>query len=166
MGVKNTVTRLSPHHPRVDLDEQKNNGTPIDPKSNFNPVHDIHPLVDDSSFGSDEDELCRSPSWYHFRPSPAKSDSSNTLLDGGACYVAQVKAAYHERDFHNIIGKECINGALYYLVDWIPTLVRGHALRKAQVHPLISCFEVRNLLPFVSEFSMVAIEESSTVQGC
>ncbi|CAM6031710.1 unnamed protein product [Sphagnum compactum] len=40
--------------------------------------------------------------------------------------------AYREREFHNIIGKEYIDGEIHYLVDWVPNLVRGSILRKAR----------------------------------
>jgi hypothetical protein len=33
------------------------------------------------------------------------------------CYVAQVEDVYREREFHNIISKEYINGEIHYLVD-------------------------------------------------
>ena len=39
--------------------------------------------------------------------------------------------------------KEYIDGEVHYMVDWVPTLVRGHVLRKAQAQPLISSFEAR-----------------------
>jgi hypothetical protein len=49
--------------------------------------------------------------------------------------VAQIEDASCKWEFHNIIGKECINDEVHYLVDWVKTLVRGHVLRKAQVQP-------------------------------
>jgi hypothetical protein len=53
------------------------------------------------------DELCRSPSWYRFGASATTTESTESPRDcARPCYVAQVEDAYHEREFHNIIGKE------------------------------------------------------------
>ena len=38
-----------------------------------------------------------------------------------ACWTED---AYREWEFHNIIGKEYIDGEVHYLVDWVPNLVR------------------------------------------
>jgi hypothetical protein len=58
-------------------------------------------------------------------------------------YVARVEDIDHQRRFHNIIGKEHINSELYYMVDWVPTLVRGYVLRRTQARPLVSRFNAR-----------------------
>jgi hypothetical protein len=124
------------------LIERENESSAIGPRDTSNLIHDITPQIDDGGLDSgddDDDELCRSPSWYRFAPNPAKSHSDDVLPR--PCYVAQVEDAYREREFHNIIGKEYIDGEVHYLVDWVPTLVRGHVLRKAQAQPLISRFE-------------------------
>ena len=126
---------------------ERENGSPaIGPGGTSNLIHDINPRIDGGDLGSDDDddELCRSPSWYRFGPSPAKSHSDDVLPSfARPCYVAQVEDACRDREFHNIIGKEYIDGEVHYMVDWVPTLVRGHILRKAQAQPLISSFEAR-----------------------
>jgi hypothetical protein len=147
-GVAKTSKHLNNRYPVpvVDLIKRENENPAIGPGGTSNLIYDIDPQIDDGDLDSDDDndELCRSPSWYRFGPSPAKS-KSNDILQGSVrpCYVAQVEDAYHEREFHNIIGREYINGEVYYMVDWVPTLVRGHVLRKAKAQPLISSFEAR-----------------------
>jgi hypothetical protein len=123
--------------------ERENESPAIGPGDTSNLIHDTNPQIDDGGLDNDDDddELCRSPSWYRFGPSPAKSHSDDVLPR--PCYVAQVEDAYRYREFHNIIGKEYIDGEVYYLVDWVPTLMRAHILRKAQAQPLISSFEAR-----------------------
>jgi hypothetical protein len=114
--------------------------------STSNPVQDIDPQIDDSDVASDDgdDELCRSPSWYRFGASTITTESTKIPRDcPRPCYVAQVEDAYREREFPNTIGKEYIDGEVHYLVDWVPTLARGHVLRKAQAQPLIGRFETR-----------------------
>ena len=61
----------------------------------------------------------------------------------GTGYVARVKDVSRELEFHSILGKNYIDGELHYMVDWVPTLVRGHVLRKSQVPLLISRFKAR-----------------------
>lgn len=142
-GVTKLATRLNSHHPLpvVDFTERQRDSASTEPDGTSNPVQDIDPQIDDSDPASDdgEDELCRSPSWYRFRASPRDC--------ARPCYVAQVEDAYREREFHDIIGKEYIDGEVHYLVDWVPTLVRGHILRKAQAQALISRFEARCQAP-------------------
>jgi hypothetical protein len=53
----------------------------------------------------------------------------------------QVEDAYRQREFHDIIGMERIDGEDYCMLDWVPTLVRRNVLRNAQV--LIARFEAR-----------------------
>jgi hypothetical protein len=130
----------------VDFIERRKDRASTENDSSTNPVQDVDPQIDDSDVASDDgdDELCRSPSWYRFGASATTAESTKNTPDcARPCYVAQVEDAYREREFHNIIGKEYIDGEVYYLVDWVPTLVRGHILRKAQAHPLISSFEAR-----------------------
>jgi hypothetical protein len=90
----------------------------------------------------EEDELCCSLSWYRFGASIATAGSTYSACMG-PCYVARVEDVNRDREFHNIIGKEYIDGKVHYMVDWILTLVRGHVLRKAQAQPVISWFEAR-----------------------
>lgn len=130
----------------MDFTKRQKDSTSTEPDGTSNPVQDIDPQIDDSDPASDDgdDELCRSPSWYRFRASAITTKSTKNPRDcARPCYVAQVEDAYREREFHNIIGKEYIDGEVHYLVDWVPTLVRGHVLRKAQAQPLISRFEAR-----------------------
>ncbi|TGO56051.1 hypothetical protein BCON_0083g00440 [Botryotinia convoluta] len=89
-----------------------------------------------SSIDDKDLELCYSPSWYRF--GPMKNDS---FQDSN--YVAQISDASCGREFHNIIGKEDIDGEVHYLVDWTPTLVRGEVLKKAKAQLLIDQFESR-----------------------
>jgi hypothetical protein len=147
-GGAKTGKHLNTHHPVpvADLIERENKSTAIRPGGTSNPIYDIDPQIDDGDLDSDDvdDELCHSPSWYRFGPSPAKSNSDDNLPGfARPCYVAQVEDACRDREFHNIIGKEYIDGEVHYMVDWVPTLVRGHILRKAQAQPLISSFEAR-----------------------
>jgi hypothetical protein len=130
----------------MDLAKQQNERTLTKPDGTSNPVHDINPQFDgdDSDSDNDDDELCHSPSWYRFGPSPAKSHRDDVLLSfARPYYVVQVKDTCRDREFHNINGKEYIDGEVHYMVDWVPALVRGHILRKAQAQPLISSFEAR-----------------------
>jgi hypothetical protein len=53
----------------------------------------------------------------------------------------QVEDTYRQREFHDIIGIERIDGEDYCMLDWVPTLVRRNVLRNAQV--LIARFEAR-----------------------
>jgi hypothetical protein len=130
----------------VNFTERQKDSTSTEPDGTSNPVQDIDPQIDDSDPASDDsdDELCRSPSWYRFGASATTTESTENPRDcARPCYVAQVEDSYREREFHNIIGKEYIDGEVHYLVDWVPTLVRGYVLRKAQAQPLISRFEAR-----------------------
>ncbi|KAB8290852.1 hypothetical protein EYC80_008489 [Monilinia laxa] len=96
-----------------------------------------------------EAEFCDSPAWYRFAPS-IKSTSQ------GSRYVAQVLDTQRGRKFHNIIGKEDINGEVHYLVDWTPTLIQGIVLKKAQAQPLIDRFKNRYRLPSTTRCSLNA----------
>ncbi|CZR52890.1 uncharacterized protein PAC_02767 [Phialocephala subalpina] len=147
-GVTKLATRLNSHHPLpvVDFTERRKDSTSTEPDGTSDSVQNIDPQMDDSNPASDDgdDELCRSPSWYRFGASATTTESTENARDyARPCYVAQVEDVYREREFHNIIGKEYIDGEIHYLVDWVPTLVRGHVLRKAQAQPLISRFEAR-----------------------
>ncbi|KAM0124092.1 hypothetical protein ACHAO1_011141, partial [Botrytis cinerea] len=84
----------------------------------------------------DNDLELYSPAWYRFGPM-----TSNSFQDSN--YVAQISDASCGREFHNIIGKEDIDGEVHYLVDWTPTLVRGEVLKKAKAQLLIDQFESR-----------------------
>jgi hypothetical protein len=130
----------------VDFIERRKDSASTEHDGTTNPVQDVDPQIDDSDVASDDgdDELCRSPSWYRFGASATTVESNENPRDyARPCYVAQVEDAYREREFHNIIGKEHVDGEVYYLVDWVPTLVRRHVLRKAQAQPLIRSFETR-----------------------
>jgi hypothetical protein len=105
---------------------------------------DGNPRMGDSDLDASEseDELCHSPSWY--RSSLATRRSNAGLQDRARpYYVACVEDVSREHEFHNILGKEYMDSVVYYMVDWVPTLVRGHVLRKSQAQPLISRFEAR-----------------------
>ncbi|KAH9204198.1 hypothetical protein DL95DRAFT_471705 [Leptodontidium sp. 2 PMI_412] len=62
-------------------------------------------------------------------------------MKAGHRYVALVEDVFRDREFHRVLGKEYIYSEVHYLVDWVPTLVRGHVLQKAKAQPLISQFE-------------------------
>lgn len=88
--------------------------------STSNPVQDIGPQIDDSDPASDDggDELCRSPSWYRQGASTITTKSTENPRDcPRPCYVAQVEDAFREREIHNIIGKDYIDGGVHYLLD-------------------------------------------------
>jgi hypothetical protein len=137
--------RACPRNSGVDLADRQNNCTPTEPRDTSNPVHDTGPQIDDEDSDSDgsDDELLHSPAWYRFGPSAATTDGANTIPDARPCYVAQVEDAFRDREFYNVIGKEYLDGGVHYLVEWVPTLVRGSILRKAQAQPIISRFEAR-----------------------
>jgi hypothetical protein len=99
----------------VDFTKRQKDSTSTKPDGTSNPVQDIDPQIDDSDPASDDgdDELCRSPLWYRFGASAITTKSTENPRDyARPCYVAQVKDAYHEREFHNIISKEYIDGEL------------------------------------------------------
>jgi hypothetical protein len=68
-------------------------------------------------------------------------EGASTNLEARRHYVARVEDVFRDREFHGVLGKEYIDGEVHYLVDWVPTLVRGRVLHKAKVQPLISQFE-------------------------
>ncbi|KAJ8058429.1 hypothetical protein OCU04_012618 [Sclerotinia nivalis] len=89
-----------------------------------------------SNIDDNDLELCYSPAWYRFGPM-----TSNSFQDSN--YVAQISDPSCGREFHNIIGREDIDGEVHYLVDWTPTLVRGEVLKNAKAQLLIDRFESR-----------------------
>ncbi|KAF8853004.1 hypothetical protein BDZ45DRAFT_93283 [Acephala macrosclerotiorum] len=110
--------------------------------SDSNSVHDIDTEIDaEDPDSDDDDELSHSPSWYRFRPSTSTIEGTSTILEARHRYVALVEDVFRDREFHGVLGKEYIDGEVHYLVDWVPTLVRGHVLHKAKAQPLISQFE-------------------------
>jgi hypothetical protein len=143
-GVTKPTTRLRvrPPLPVVDLAERQNDCSLAELHDTSNPVHDIDPEIDAEDSDSDDgDELSHSPSWYRFRPSTATIEGTGTIMEAGHRYVALVEDVFSDRVFHRVLGKEYIDGEVHYLVDWVPTLVRGHVLQKAKAQPLISRFE-------------------------
>lgn len=129
----------------VDLADRQNKCSPTEPRATSNSVHDTGRQVDDEDSDSDNssDELLYSPAWYRFGAGATTTDGTNTIPDARSRYVAQVKDAFRDREFHNIIGKEYLDGEDYYLVEWVPTLVRASILRKAQAQTLVNRFEAR-----------------------
>jgi hypothetical protein len=144
----------------VDLVERQNDRSQTQLHGTSNSVHDVNPQIDaedpdgddddvddddvdddDVDDDDDNDELSHSPSWYRFRPSTATIEGTGTILDARHHYVALVEDVFRDREFHGVLGKEYIDSEVYYLVDWVPTLVRGHVLHKAKAQPLISQFE-------------------------
>jgi len=132
----------------VDLVERQNDRSPTQLHGTSNSVHDVNPQIDaedpdgdDDDDDDDDDELSHSPSWYRFRPSIAKIEGASTNLEARRRYVARVEDVFRDREFHGVLGKEYIDGEVHYLVDWVPTLVRGRVLHKAKAQPLISQFE-------------------------
>ncbi|PVH71901.1 glycoside hydrolase family 128 protein [Cadophora sp. DSE1049] len=107
-----------------------------------NSIHNIDPEIDGEDPDSDDDdELSHSASWYRFRPSSATIKGAGTGLEARHRYVARVEDTWRDREFHEILGKEYTDGEEWYLVGWVPTLVRGHVLHKAEAQPLISQVE-------------------------
>jgi hypothetical protein len=107
---------------------------------------DGNPRMGDSDLDASKsvDELCHSSSWYRFGASLATPGSNTGLQDRARpCYVACLEDVSREHEFHNVLGKEDMDSEVYYMVDWVPNLVRGHVLRKSQAQPLISRFEAR-----------------------
>jgi hypothetical protein len=126
----------------VGLTERQNNCSSTELHDTSNSVHDIDPKIDAEDSDSDNgDELSHSPSWYRFRPSTATIEGTGTIMEAGHCYVVLVEDVFRDREFHRFLGKEYIDGEVHYLVDWVPTLVRGRVLHMAKAQPLISRFE-------------------------
>ena len=95
-----------------------------------------------------DDELCHSPSRYRFGPLSAKRKRVSVARDyARPLYVAEVLDVSHEREFDDILGQEHIDGELYYLVNWVPTLVPSRVVRKTKAKTLISRFEARCQMP-------------------
>ena len=137
-----TRLRVHPPLPVVDLAERQNDCSLAELHDSSNSVHDIDTEIDAEDPDSDDnDELSHSPSWYRFRPSTTTIEGTGTGLEARHRYVALVEDVFRDREFHGVLGKEYIDGEVHYLVDWVPTLVRGHVLHKAKAQPLISQFE-------------------------
>ncbi|KAG9242068.1 hypothetical protein BJ878DRAFT_191733 [Calycina marina] len=136
-----TRLRVCPPIPVVDLTERQNDCFSAELHDTSNSVHDIEPQIDAEDPDSDDDELSHSPSWYRFRPSTVTIEGTSTMLEARHRYVALVEDVFRDREFHGILGKEYIDGEVHYLVDWVPTLVRGRVLHKAKAQPLINHFE-------------------------
>ncbi|KAH8586019.1 hypothetical protein B0O99DRAFT_92069 [Bisporella sp. PMI_857] len=136
--------RVCPQIPVVHLAERQTDWSSAEhhDTSNSVRVHDIDPKIDAKDPDSDDDdELSHSPSWYRFRPSTATIEGTSTIPEARHRYVALVEDFFRDREFHEVLGKEYIDGEVHYLVDWVPTLVRGRVLHKANAQPLISQFE-------------------------
>ena len=134
--------RVHPPIPVVDLAERQNDCSSAELYDSSNSVHDIDTEINAEDPDSDgDDELSHSPLWYRFRPSTATIESTGTGLEARRRYVARVEDVFRDREFHEVLGKEYIDGEVYYLVDWVPTLVRGRVLHKAKAQPLISQFK-------------------------
>ena len=52
--------------------------------------------------------------------------------------MAEAVDADQEWDIYDVVGKEDVNGVVYYLVEWNPTLVSKYALKNAS-HFLLHC---------------------------
>jgi len=131
------------HHliPIVDLDE-RNGSTLIEPGGNS--VQNLDPHINNDDLANDsEDELNHLPSWYRFGASSTTNSTNNLPDEKKTTYVMQVRDAYREREFHDLIGKEYLDGEVHYMVVFTPILVRGSVLMEAQAEPLITCFEAR-----------------------
>jgi hypothetical protein len=89
----------------------------------------------------DDDELSHSPSYYRFRPSVYTVEGTSITPSVRQHYIALIEDAFHDREFHQILGKELVGGEMHYLVDWVPTLVRSSVLRRAKAQSLINEFE-------------------------
>ncbi|KAG9228063.1 hypothetical protein BJ875DRAFT_270874 [Amylocarpus encephaloides] len=137
-----TRLRVRPPLPVVDLAERQNDCSMAELHDSSKSDHDIDTEIDAKDPDSDDDdELSHSPSWYRFRPSTTTIEGNGTELEARRRYVALVEDVFRDREFHEVLGKEYIDGEVHYLVDWVPTLVRGRVLHKAKAQPLISQFE-------------------------
>ncbi|ESZ90417.1 hypothetical protein SBOR_9205 [Sclerotinia borealis F-4128] len=105
--------------------------------------------IADIYYNENEAEFCDASVWYRFALSINNTSQSSL-------YVAQVLDTQCGCEFHNIIGKEDIDGEVHYLVDWTPTLIRDIVLKKAQAQPLIDRFETRHQLPSATRCSLNA----------
>lgn len=133
---------ICPQIPAVHSVERQNDRFEAEHHDNPSLVHDLDPKIDAKDKDSDEeDELSHSPSWYRFGPSTATIESSSDIPEAKHCYIALVEDSSRDREFHEILGKEYIDGEAHYLVDWVPTMVRGRVLNKAKAQSLISQFE-------------------------
>lgn len=136
-----TRLRVRPPIPVVDLAERQNDCSSAELHDPSNSVHDIDPKIDADDPDSDDDELSHAPSWYRFRPSTVTIKGTDTGLEARHRYVARVEDIWRDREFHEILGREYIDGEEWYLVGWVPTLIRGRVLHNAKAQPLISQFE-------------------------
>jgi hypothetical protein len=75
------------------------------------------------------------------RPSTATVEGTGLFPEARHSYIALVKDLFHGREFYWVLSKEYIDDEVRYLVDWVPTLVRGRVLYKAKAQPHISQFE-------------------------
>jgi hypothetical protein len=137
-----TCRRVRPPLPIMDLAKRQNDCSLAKLHDSSNSVHNINTEINAKDPDSnDNDELSHSLSWYRFRPSTAMIKGTGTGLEARCYYITQVKDFFRDREFHEVLGKEYINGKVHYLVDWVLTLVRGRVLHKAKAQPLISQFE-------------------------
>ncbi|KAG9228492.1 hypothetical protein BJ875DRAFT_238392 [Amylocarpus encephaloides] len=121
-----TRLKLCPQIPAVHLAERKNDGSAAEHHNIPSSVHDLGPKIDaEDPDSDDDDELSHSPSWYRFGPSTATIESSSDIPEARHRYIALVEDHFRDREFYRIIGKEYIDGKVHYMVDWIPSLVRG-----------------------------------------
>jgi hypothetical protein len=134
--------KLCPQIPAVHLVNRKIAGSTAEHHNIPSSVQDLDPKIyAEDSNSDDDDELSHTPSWYRFGPSTAIIESSSDIPLARHRYIALVEDHFRDREFHRIIGKEYIDGKVHYMVDWIPSLVRGSVLHKAKAQPLISQFE-------------------------
>jgi len=142
VGRPTTRLKICPQIPAVHLVERENDRSVDEHHDIPSLVHDLDPKIDAKDPDSDEeDELSHSPSWYRFGPSTATIESSSDIPEAKHRYIALVEDCFRDREFHRILGKEYIDEEVHYLVDWVPTMVRGRVLHKAKAQSLISQFE-------------------------
>ena len=135
-----TRLKFCPQIPEVAFIEQQNDSPSAEHYETSQSDHEIDLKIDAKDLDSDdEDELSHSPLWYRFNPSTTTIEG--TSMEARHRHVAFVGDAFPDREFHRVLGKEYIDGEVHYLVDWVPTLVRGRVLHKAKAQPLINQFE-------------------------
>jgi hypothetical protein len=102
----------------MDLVERQNDCSSVELHNISNPVHDINPKIDaEDSDSDDDDELSHSLSWYRFRPSTTTTEGTGTIMKAGYRYIVLVKDSFYNREFYRVLGKEYIDGEVYYLVN-------------------------------------------------
>jgi hypothetical protein len=110
-----TRLRVRPPLPVVDLAERQNDCSLAELHDSSNSVHDIDTKINaEDPDSDDDDELSHSPSWYRFRPSTATIESTGTGLEARRRYVARVEDVFRDREFHEVLGKEYIDGEVHY----------------------------------------------------